>query len=243
MPAPPDSPLAASPLDTSLERETPEGIALELRPAGLPARACAFLIDQLIRIALIYVVAIAAILLGDLGPAFWMIFVFLLEWLYPVAFELARGGATPGKSAMGLKVVMDTGLPVTPGASLARNLLRTADFMPFAYGLGLVCMLTRRDFRRVGDIAAATLVVHRPRPVAAAVLQQVQPRVPAIPLAQREQAVLIALAARAPVLTGSRLHELAALAAPAVGETAGAANAGLTDRVLGVAQWLLGRRA
>jgi hypothetical protein len=182
-------------------------------------------------------------LLGDLGAAFWLILVFMLEWLYPVAFELGRGGATPGKAAMGLKVVMDSGLPVTPGASLARNLLRTADFMPLAYGLGLVCMLTRRDFRRIGDIAAATLVVHRPRPAPAAVLPQVQPRVPAIALAPREQAVLIALAARARLLTDSRLQELAALAAPAVGEKTSSADAGLTDRVLGVAQWLLGRRA
>ena len=74
-------------------------------------------------------------------------------------------------------------------------------------------------------------------------LREVQPRVPAIALAQREQAVLIALAARAPLLTGSRLQELAALAAPAIGESAAGASAGLTDRVLGVAQWLLGRRA
>ncbi len=66
---------------------------------------------------------------------------------------------------------------------------------------------------------------------------------PAIALAPREQAVLIALAARAPLLTGSRLHELAALAAPVVGEKPSSADAGLTDRVLGVAQWLLGRRA
>lgn len=243
MSRPPDSPLAAGALDTALERETPEGIALELRPAGLPVRACAFLIDQCIRFALIAMVGMVSPLLGDLGPAFWMILVFLLEWLYPVAFELGREGATPGKSAMGLKVVMDTGLPVTAGASLARNLLRAADFMPLAYGLGMACMLTRRDFRRVGDIAAATLVVHRARPAAAAVLQQVQPRAPAIALAQREQAVLIALAARAPQLTGSRLHELAALAAPVVGDKPGASHAGLTDRVLGVAQWLLGRRA
>jgi uncharacterized RDD family membrane protein YckC len=239
----PDSPQRAGPLDTTLGRETPEGIALELRPAGVPARACAFLIDLVIRALVIYLVSLASTLLGELRMGVMLVTFFVLEWLYPVAFELGRHGATPGKAALGLKVVMDSGLPVTPGASLARNLLRTADFMPMAYGLGLVCMLTRSDFRRIGDIAAATLVVHRPRAAPAAVLAQVQPRAPAIPLAQREQAVLIALAARAPLLTGARLHELAALAAPVVGEKPGSANASLTDRVLGVAQWLLGRRA
>jgi uncharacterized RDD family membrane protein YckC len=240
---PPDNPQQAGPLDTTLGRETPEGIALELRPAGMPARTCAFLIDLLIRMLVLYLVSLATILLGELRAAFTVIVFFVLEWLYPVAFELGRGGATPGKSVMGLRVVMDSGLPVTPGASLARNLLRTADFMPLAYGLGFICMLTRSDFRRIGDIAAATLVVHRPLAAPAAVLPQVQPRMPAIPLGPREQAVLIALAARAPLLTGSRLHELAAMAAPVVGGQPSAADAGVTDRVLGVAQWLLGRRA
>jgi uncharacterized RDD family membrane protein YckC len=233
---------ASGSLDTTLERETPEGIVLELHPAGLPVRFCAFFIDQGIRIVMMGVAGSLAALLGALGPAFWFITVFLLEWLYPVAFELGRNGATPGKSMMGIKVVMDSGLPVTPGASLARNLLRAADFMPMAYGLGMVCMLTRTDFRRVGDIAASTLVVHQPRSARTAALPQVRPLVPAIALAPRTQAVLIALAARAPLLTGSRLDELAALAAPATGESAAAGDAQLTARVLGIAQWLVGRR-
>lgn len=229
-------------LDTALERETPEGIALELRPAGVPVRVAAFLIDLGIRFLLLMVAAIIFQLLGTMATGFILLTMFLLEWLYPVAFELRRSGATPGKAAMGLKVVMDTGLPVTPGASLARNLLRVADFMPMVYGLGLVCMLVRTDFRRLGDIAAGTLVVHRaPRPPRGD-LPQVRPRPPAMPLGPDEQRVLIMLAARAPTLTGERLHELAALAAPVVGEGAPGPGEALTDRVLGVAQWLLGRR-
>ncbi|MDQ2639255.1 MAG: RDD family protein [Pseudomonadota bacterium] len=230
-------------LDTALERETPEGIALELRPAGVPVRVAAFLIDLGIRGVVLMIAAIVLQLLGDMGAGFFLLTLFLLEWLYPVAFELGRAGATPGKAAMGLKVVMDTGLPVTPGASLARNLLRVADFLPVVYGVGLVCMLIRTDFRRLGDVAAGTLVVHRaPRPPRGD-LQQVQPRPPAIPLGPGEQRVLIMLAARAPTLTGERLHELAALAAPVVGDQAPGPGEALTARVLGVAQWLLGRRA
>lgn len=230
-------------LDTALERETPEGIALELRPAGVPVRVAAFLIDLAIRGVVLVIAAVIFQLMGTTGVGFFLLTAFLVEWLYPVAFELGRSGATPGKAAMGLKVVMDTGLPVTPGASLARNLLRAADFMPFMYGVGLVCMLLRTDFRRLGDIAAGTLVVHRaPRPPRGD-LPQVQPRPPAIPLGPREQGVLIMLAARAPTLTGERLHELAALAAPVLGDAAPAPGEALTDKVLGVAQWLLGRRA
>jgi uncharacterized RDD family membrane protein YckC len=228
-------------LDIALERETPEGIALELRPAGLPVRTAAFLIDLLIRGAVLMSCGIVFAVMGNVGVGIWLMLFFLVEWLYPVVFELSRSGATPGKAAMGLRVVMESGLPVTPGASLARNLLRVADFMPAAYGLGIVCMLLRRDFRRVGDIAAGTLVVHRAPPPARGELRQVDPRPPAHPLGRREQSVLIALAARAPTLTAERLHELAALAAPVVGGSNSPGRA-LTDKVMGVAQWALGRR-
>ena len=75
-------------------------------------------------------------------------------------FELTPWGASPGKRAMGLKVVMDSGLPVTLAASLTRNLLRAADFLPFGYGFAIVSVLVRADGKRLGDLAAATLVVH-----------------------------------------------------------------------------------
>ena len=64
-----------------------------------------------------------------------------------------------------LVMYKDNGLPVTPAASLTRNLLRAADFLPFCYGFAIVSMLLRRDFKRLGDIAAATIVVHEPRAV------------------------------------------------------------------------------
>ena len=57
---------------------------------------------------------------------------------------------------------MDTGLPVTPAASLTRNLLRAADFLPSFYAFAALSMLWRHDFKRLGDLAAGTLVVHAP---------------------------------------------------------------------------------
>jgi hypothetical protein len=190
---------------------------------------------------IIYVAGTAAIFLGGLGMAFWLILLFALEWLYPVAFELTAWGATPGKRAFGLLVVMDNGLPITPAAAMARNLLRTADFLPFAYGFALVAMLTRRDCKRLGDLAAATLVVYEPRGATRAVFADVPAIVPARPLTTDDQAAIVALAARAPQLTGERLDELAALAAAVSGD-AGRSGSGVTTRVLGVAQWVLGRR-
>jgi uncharacterized RDD family membrane protein YckC len=228
-------------LDTVVAAETPEGIVLELHPAGLPARFYAFLLDWLIRLAILYGCAIVARFMGGIGVAFWIVLLFLLEWFYPIAFELGRSGATPGKKTFGLKVVMDNGLPITPAASFTRNLLRAADFLPFGYGFAIVSMLLRRDCKRLGDIAAATLVVHQPHAAPRITLQKVEPVAPVRALAPRDQAALVALAARAPTLTGERLDELAGLAASVSGDQ-GHAGGAVTRRVLGVAQWLMGRR-
>ena len=232
---------AGAALDTVVTAETPEGILLELRPAGLTVRFYAFVLDWIIRLAVLYTAALVAAIMRGLGVAFFLILLFALEWLYPVIFELTPSGATPGKRAFGLKVVMDNGLPVTAAAALTRNLLRTADFLPFLYGFAIVSILLRRDCKRLGDIAAGTIVVHEGRAVTRSMLEQVEPLPPARTLAPRDQAAVIALAARAPTLTAERLDELAALAATVSGD-AGRAGPEVTRRVLGVAQWLLGRR-
>jgi uncharacterized RDD family membrane protein YckC len=229
-------------LDTVVAAETPEGIVLELHPAGLPARFYAFILDWIIRLVIMYAIAMVAGVLGGVGIGFWMIVLFALEWFYPIAFELSRSGATPGKKTFGLKVVMDNGLPVTPAASFARNLLRVADFLPFGYGIAVVSMLLRQDCKRLGDMAAATLVVHEPHPAPRLTLDKVEPIAPVRSLPPRDQAALVALAARAPTLTGERLNELAALAAAVSGDEGHSGNA-VTHRVLGVAQWLMGRRS
>jgi len=228
-------------LDTVVAAETPEGILLELRPAGLTARFYAFGLDWTIRLMIIYAAAMVTTVIGGIGVAFWLVLVFGLEWLYPIAFELSPSGATPGKRVFGLRVVMDNGLPVTAAASVARNLLRVADFLPFGYGFAIVSMLLRRDCKRLGDIAAATIVLHQPRATSRMPLHTVVPVSPARPLAPEDQAAIIALAARAPGLTAGRLDELAALAAAASGDV-GRSGPAVTRRVLGVAEWLLGRR-
>lgn len=227
-------------LDTAITAETPEGLLLELRPAGLVARAYAFLLDGMIRIAVL-MAASAVLTVSGIGVGVWLVMVFAIEWLYPVVFELMPSGATPGKKAFGLKVVMDNGLPVTPAASFTRNLLRAADFLPFLYGFAVVSMLVRRDCKRLGDVAAATLVVHEPEPISRPTPVEVPPLAPALALSVEDQAALLALAARAPRLTGERLDELAALAAAVSGDR-GRSGPDVTRRVLGVAQWILGRR-
>jgi uncharacterized RDD family membrane protein YckC len=228
-------------LDTIVEVETPEGVVLALRPAGLTSRLYAYLLDGVVRWTVLIIAAQVTALFGGVGVAFLLVAIFLLEWLYPVAFELSAWGATPGKRLFGLTVLMDDGLPVTPAASITRNLLRVADFLPFAYGAGIVSVLTRADCKRLGDLTAGTRVVYRPAPVAPVALGEHPPHAPAIELAPRAQAAIVAFAVRLPRLTPARADELARLAARPAGLPVDAGRE-ITDRLLGVAQWLLGRR-
>lgn len=227
-------------LDTLTSAETPEGIALALRPAGVISRAAAFAIDLLIRGALMLVVSMLLTPLGRFGSGLALILWFALEWFYPVLFELLPRGATPGKRALGLRVTMDSGLPITPAASLLRNLLRSADFLPFAYGLGLATLLMRSDFKRLGDIAAGTIVVHVQRATLHGALPEAAPVAPAQPLSPRAQAAVIAWAGRSTRITEARLAELAQLAAPVTGVNAASRDA--VVRLLSVANWLMGKR-
>jgi uncharacterized RDD family membrane protein YckC len=228
------------PLDTVFTAETPEGIALALRPAGLVARGYAYLVDAGIRLAVLVASAGVLAAMSRLGTGIFLILMFFLEWFYPVLFELLPGAATPGKRAAGLRVTMDSGLPVTPAASLIRNLLRAADFLPLLYGLGGVMLLLRPDFKRLGDLAAGTLVVHTDSAHLHGPLGHAEPLAPPRTLSTREQAAVIAWAGRASRLTEARLGELALLAGPIVGRTDDTGRA--TKRLLGIAQWLVGRR-
>ncbi len=227
-------------LDTLRHVTTPELIELQLRPAGLLPRGLAWGIDFVIRAALLIAFGLLLSSLGRTGAGLWLLGYFLIEWFYPVVFEVSRGGATPAKKTLGLIVVHDNGTPVGWSASLARNLLRTADLLPFAYGCGIVSILVHREFRRVGDIVAGTLVVYRDKPV-----QRAHPAVelvlaPPAPLDRATQRALLAFAERAPALTPARQEELATLLPHLANASSGPRGAA---RLLGLANHVAGRQA
>ena len=128
---------------------------------------------------------------------------------------------------------------MTAAASVTRNLLRAADFLPFGFGCAIVSMLRVRTAS-----ASATSPPRRwwctTRPMPRARAHDGPAARPVRPLGREDQAALIALAARAPRLTAARLDELAALAAVVSGDE-GRSGPQVTRRVLGVAQWALGR--
>jgi uncharacterized RDD family membrane protein YckC len=228
-------------LDTLFRAETPEGIELVQRPAGALSRSLAYAVDLGLRMALMMAASMVLARVRGVGTALFFVLYFLVEWFYPVLFELLPGSATPGKRVLGLKVVMDSGLPVTPAASLLRNLLRTVDFLPVAYGFGLLSMLLRADFKRLGDLAAGTLVVHVAQVTLHAALPEAAPLAPARALSAREQAAVVSWAGRIRALTAERGEELAQLALPVLPAARPGRDA--TERLLGLAHWLIGRRA
>lgn len=203
-------------LDGRLSLTTPEGVRLLLVPAGPYLRALAWAIDILILGAGV----LALFLLmpnGKLGRGLFAFSVFLLYWGYPIVCEVYFGGRTPGKRAMGLEVVRADGLPVGWRESALRNLLLVADFLPVAYATGLVCMMSDRHFRRVGDIVAGTQVVYRDKAPKRAAPQDAAPVAAPFPLNADQQRTLADLFEREPGLPPERMAELGTIAEPLTG--------------------------
>ena len=234
-------------IDTIVTAETPEGISIPIRPAGFAVRATAFLVDVLIRIAILSVCASVFSMGRRVGLGLFLISAFVINWLYPVLFEMSAAAATPGKRIFGLYVLMANGLPITPAGCLIRNLLRVVDMLPLLYAFAIVAVLLRRDSRRLGDLAAGTVVAYRHEVAVAGTLADGVPTPPPTTLTLRQQLALTAFAWRVDRLTPARAEEIASHAsavAPAAltPAAAGPTDTPLTHRLIGIARWLHGDR-
>lgn len=164
------------PQDT-LDIHTPENVAFGYKIAGIGSRFLATLIDTIILILLqIVVVVVYLLILNSLdidpfgGSSAWLAAVlglvaFLFYWGYYILFEMLWNGQSPGKRWTGLRVIRIDGTPITLSESLIRNLVRIVDFLPAGYGAGVLTMFLDSRARRLGDLAAGTLVVHDRAPV------------------------------------------------------------------------------
>ncbi|MBN2719212.1 MAG: RDD family protein [Deltaproteobacteria bacterium] len=153
--------------------ETPEQIDFAFETAGIGSRALAYLIDLLIRAAvmLVAVILVVSITGGQpFGIGVIAVISFVLEWGYFTLIEWLNDGVTPGKKALGLRVVRTNGVSVDLYRSAMRNLLRAADSFPpmFAffelfpmpsYAVGIFVIFITAGNRRIGDLAADTMVV------------------------------------------------------------------------------------
>jgi uncharacterized RDD family membrane protein YckC len=156
-------------VDTQAHIETPENVRLSFRLAGPGTRLGAYLLDLLLRVVIFWGLAMAV---GVVSPVLnvagapigvLLLGLFLLEWGYTFLFEAWWNGQTPGKRALGLRVVKEGGYAIGFYDALLRNLLRVADALPLFYGVGLVVMLGSSRFQRIGDLLAGTIVVREKR--------------------------------------------------------------------------------
>jgi uncharacterized RDD family membrane protein YckC len=151
--------------------ETPEQTTLEFSLAGVGSRFLAVALDTLIQYAAILLVAIATGLvvwgtgpvlpqLGNWGAAAALIAFFVLYYGYFAVFEILWNGQTPGKRLAGLRVIQDSGRPVNAYQAVLRNVVRIVDQLPGIYGVGIISVLLSERNKRLGDLAAGTVVVH-----------------------------------------------------------------------------------
>jgi uncharacterized RDD family membrane protein YckC len=150
--------------------QTPEQTSLEFPLAGIGSRFLALAIDYLLQAAGYWVLAMIAIAAFSLATfaqraSLWtmaaLVFVFFsIQLGYFAIFETIWNGQTPGKRWTHLRVIKDSGRPISAYDAILRNLLRIVDILPSLYATGVITMLISSENKRVGDYAAGTVVVH-----------------------------------------------------------------------------------
>ena len=153
-----------------LNIDTPELVGIEMPLAGIGSRFIALLVDYLIWGAAFFVLIWLAILVLPSIDAFskiseqwaagiFIFIVFLFNWGYFTLFEAFWNGRTPGKRIARIRVIQRSGRAIGLFESMARNLVRYVDQLPFFYAVGVIAMFVTSQHQRLGDLAAGTLVV------------------------------------------------------------------------------------
>jgi uncharacterized RDD family membrane protein YckC len=233
-------------LDTLQSVELAEGVEIRLRMAGPMPRAGAYIIDLLIRGAVLFAGGIAfnlaGIALGDrMAQGLTLLAWFLMDWIYPVIFEAGKRGATPGKRVVGLRVVQATGSPITFGQAVVRNFLRFIDGMPlFTYAFGVTSCLASKRFQRLGDLAAGTVVIYDrvPSSPVTAAPPPITPMPLPVGLTADETRALALFRERAGFWSEGRRVEIADQASVLTGTTGPAG----VSRLMAMAHWVQEKR-
>jgi uncharacterized RDD family membrane protein YckC len=155
--------------------DTPELVSIEMPLAGIGSRFIALLVDYLIWGAGLVVLVILALITLPAMHAFnvksaqWaeaivIFIVFLFNWGYFTLFEAFWSGRTPGKRVARIRVIQRSGRSIGLLESMARNLVRYVDQLPFFYAVGVITMFVTSQHQRLGDLAAGTLVVRDREP-------------------------------------------------------------------------------
>jgi uncharacterized membrane protein SpoIIM required for sporulation/uncharacterized RDD family membrane protein YckC len=246
---------AASDYRQHLEVETPEHVVLDLEIAGVGSRLLAAVVDTGILLGVATAAAMLVAVLSSYGilphggaGGAWVAALlvgagFALWNGYFILFEGLRGGQTPGKRFAGIRVVRDTGHPVTMGAAVIRNLLRIADALPPPYLLGLALVAFHPRAKRLGDLVAGTVVVRdrpSPAPPGGAAATAAEPAA-AVPLDDERFRLLARFANRSDLPPAAR-DRIAASLAGRFADRARPPGASLTEFLLDLHARELARR-
>ncbi len=201
---------------------TGEAVALDLRTAAVPSRAVAAGIDALAQVVLLVGLGFAVVsgmsgssLAAQQAASIAGIVVVLIG--YPVAFETALRGRTPGKAALGLRVVRDDGGPIGFRQALVRGLFGAFLEKPgLLLGIpAVVCSLLNSRNKRLGDLFAGTVVLRERVASRDGVVAQLPPQLApwasSLELSQLGDDLALALrqfVSRAPELTDSAREDL-----------------------------------
>ncbi|HET9028905.1 MAG TPA: RDD family protein [Candidatus Aquilonibacter sp.] len=168
-------------MDRTLDVRTPESISFSYELAGVGSRFLAVTLDLLIQFAVVLILVLGLAWAGAHAPAkpahlsgaektgfnivagLLIVILFAIFFGYFILFEWLWNGQTPGKKALGLRVVRDGGYPIDFGASLVRNLIRVGEMLLGYYALSAVIAILSPENKRLGDMAAGTIVVREAR--------------------------------------------------------------------------------
>lgn len=145
---------------------------MQLPVAGIGSRFLALALDTLVQVGMALVlflvmyfatIAFPQLVIGGIvGPwigAVLIFFAFVIYYGYFAIFEALWNGQTPGKRAVGIRVMKDTGRPLTVGETIGRNLMRIIDQMPGFYAVGIVCAVVNSQHKRLGDMLVGAVLV------------------------------------------------------------------------------------
>jgi len=168
-------------MDRTLDVRTPESIAFSYELAGIGSRFLAVLLDLLIQLVVIGLIFWGFIALAAHAPSIHgreslphdvarniatgviVAIVFMVLFGYFILFEWLWNGQTPGKKALGIRVVRDGGYPLDFSASLIRNLIRVGEASVAFYAIAGVIAVLSPENKRLGDLAAGSIVVRDSR--------------------------------------------------------------------------------
>ena len=156
-------------MDQDLTILSPEKTIITYRLAGLGSRVGAHIIDLIVvTLGTFLICALLGFILGLVSGALATGSILFISFIVPFAyFILLEGlwnGQTVGKRAVGIRVRMSEGTPVTFAAALGRNLMRPADMLPGPYFVGFLAIFTNTKSQRLGDLVSNTIVCYEKRP-------------------------------------------------------------------------------